>query len=65
MQPSDPLSIDLRGIGASHVLFDIVPKPDVTPLMRQAQSFGARTIGGKRMVEGQARAIAEFFGYRI
>jgi len=65
MQPSDPLAIDLRGIGAAHLLFDIVPKPDVTPLMRQAQGFGARTIGGKRMVEGQARAIAEFFGYRV
>lgn len=65
MQPSDPLPIDLRGMGAAHVLFDIVPKPDVTPLMRQAQGLGARTIGGKRMVEGQARAIAEFFGYRI
>lgn len=65
MQPSDPRSIDVRGIGAAHVLFDIVPKPDVTPLMREAQGFGARTIGGKRMVEGQAHAIAEFFGYHV
>ena len=65
MQPADPLPIDLGGIGRAHVLFDIVPKPDITPLMQQAQGFGARTIGGKRMVEGQARAIAEFFGYRV
>lgn len=65
MQPSDPLPIDLHGIGPGHVLFDIVPKPDVTALMHQAQKLGVQTIGGKRMVEAQARAIAEFFGYRV
>lgn len=65
MQPSDPLPIELHGIGPAQILFDIVPKPDVTPLMRQARDLGARTIGGKHMVEGQARAIAHFFGYRV
>ncbi|WP_277188570.1 shikimate dehydrogenase [Caballeronia sp. BR00000012568055] len=65
MRPDDPLPLDLAGMGASHVLFDIVPKPDITPLMREAQTRGIATIGGKRMIEGQARAITEFFGHRV
>lgn len=65
MKPDDPLPLDLGGMGPSQVLFDIVPKPDVTPLMQLARSRGVVTIGGKRMIEGQARAIAAFFGYRV
>lgn len=65
MQPDDPLPLDLRDMGPAHVLFDIVPKPDVTPLMRDAQSRGVPTIGGKRMIEGQAKAIAGFFGHCV
>jgi shikimate dehydrogenase len=65
MKPDDPLPLDLRGMGPSHVLFDIVPKPDVTVLMQEARSRGVVTIGGKRMIEGQARAIANFFGYQV
>jgi len=65
MKPHDPLPIDLKGMGAGSVLFDIVPKPDVTPLIEQARKLGALTIGGKRMIEGQANALVEFFGYKI
>ena len=65
MKPSDPLPIDLKGMGAGCVLFDIVPKPDVTPLIEQARKLGALTIGGKRMIEGQANALVGFFGYKI
>ncbi|MEI5999622.1 shikimate dehydrogenase [Paraburkholderia bengalensis] len=65
MKPEDALPVDIAGMNAQHVLFDIVPKPDVTALMRAAQAQGVTTIGGKRMIEGQARALAEFFGHRV
>jgi shikimate dehydrogenase len=65
MKASDPLPIELQGMGAGHVLFDIVPKPDVTELMEHAMKLGAKTIGGKRMIEGQANALVGFFGYNI
>lgn len=65
MKPLDPLPIELKGMGAGSVLFDIVPKPDVTPLIEQAKKLGALTIGGKRMIEGQANALVGFFGYKI
>ncbi|MDR6376838.1 shikimate dehydrogenase family protein [Paraburkholderia caledonica] len=65
MKPDDALPVDIAGMNAQHVLFDIVPKPDVTALMRAAQSQGVTTIGGKRMIEGQARALAGFFGHRV
>jgi shikimate dehydrogenase len=65
MKPTDPLPLQLDGMGPAHVLFDIVPKPEVTTLMRQAQAQGVQTIGGKRMIEGQARALAGFFGHHV
>jgi shikimate dehydrogenase len=65
MQPSDELPFDPRAMTASSVLFDIVPRPEVTPLMHAAQKLGVSTIGGRKMVEGQARAIARFFGNNV
>lgn len=44
------------------LVFDVVTKPEVTPLLRHARACGCRAIGGRAMVDGQADAVMRFFG---
>jgi shikimate dehydrogenase len=62
MAPGDGLPVELDGFGRDLFVADIVPKPDITPLLAKAKQSGCRTMGGQAMVAGQADAILRFFG---
>ena len=62
MADTDPLPIALDAVGSGQTVFDIIPTPEVTQLMRRAQDQGARVLGGRLMVRGQAKALLGFFG---
>jgi shikimate dehydrogenase len=63
MAPGDGLPVPLGPLDPAMVVFDIVPKPDVTPLMAHARAVGCRVGGGRSMIDGQADAVLEFLGF--
>ena len=62
MQPGDPYPMDLARISPDPLVVDVVLKPAVTPFLEAAAAKGCATQPGNRMLEGQAEAIARFFG---
>jgi shikimate dehydrogenase len=64
MTPGDGLPAPLGPLDPATTVFDIVQKPDVTPLMAYAVRAGCRTGGGRLMVDGQADAVLDFLGFR-
>ncbi len=60
MKANDPLPVEIGGIGGSTVICDIIVNPAVTRLMRVAEGLGARTIGGKAMLDEQMALVADF-----
>ena len=59
--PGDGLPVPLGPIDPACIVFDIVPKPDVTPLIAYADRGGAAGVGGGRlMINGQSRRGAGF-----
>jgi shikimate dehydrogenase len=63
MTPGDGLPTPLGPLEPACVVFDIVPKPDVTPLMAYAAKSGCRVGGGRLMIDGQADAVLDFLGF--
>jgi shikimate dehydrogenase len=61
--PGDGLPTPLGPLDPACVVFDIVPKPDVTPLMAYATEAGCRVGGGRMMIDGQADAVLDFLGF--
>jgi shikimate dehydrogenase len=64
MAPEDGLPADLGSLLPGLLVVDVIMKPEVTPLMRHAQSCGCRVIGGRTMLEGQAEELADFLRMR-
>lgn len=62
MAPNDGLAIQLN-LQPGMVVFDIVPKPPVTPLLAEAARIGCRFGGGRLMIDCQADAVLEFLGF--
>jgi shikimate dehydrogenase len=62
MAPGDGLPAQLGPLGKALFVADIIPYPDITPLLARAKQSGCRTMGGQAMVAGQADAILRFFG---
>lgn len=62
MKDTDPLPIDIAGISASQVVAEIIMKPEVTPLLAQAQSKGCVIHFGLPMLRSQAALMAQFVG---
>ena len=62
MREGDPLPCDPARIAAATIVTDVIPKPDITPLLAAAQARGCAVVTGREMVEGQVGLIAEFFG---
>lgn len=57
------LAFDMRHMAADGVVYDIVTAPLHTPLLRDAQAAGLRTIDGLSMLIGQAAvAFGHFYG---
>jgi shikimate dehydrogenase len=63
MSPGDGLPTPLGPLDPACTVFDIVPKPDVTPLMAYGIEAGCKVGGGRLMVDGQADAVLEFLGF--
>ena len=62
MAPDDGLPAELGALDPRLLVFDVVTKPELTPLLRHARACGCRAIGGQAMVDGQADAVMRFFG---
>ena len=62
MQPGDPYPMDLARLSPATLVVDVVLKPPVTPFLEAAAAKGCPTQPGYRMLEGQAEAVARFFG---
>ena len=63
MREGDPLPCDPSQIAAATIVTDVIPKPDITPLLATVQARGCTVVTGREMVEGQVELIAEFFGF--
>ncbi len=63
MAPGDGLPADLGDLRAELVVFDIISKPAVTPLLGAAREAGCVVLGGAAMIESQADAVLDFLGF--
>lgn len=55
MTGQPPLTIDLKSLPAHALVYDIVYRPLLTPLLQQAQHYGLKTIDGLGMLLWQAQ----------
>jgi shikimate dehydrogenase len=62
MAPGDGLPADLGPFQPQLFVADIVPMPEITPLLALAGRSGCKTMNGQAMVAGQAEEILRFFG---
>lgn len=62
MRPEDPFPIDPGLLSANMLVVDVILKPRVSRFLDAAAARGCPTQPGYRMLEGQAEAIARFFG---
>lgn len=64
LRPGDPMSIDASLLVPSQVVADVIPNPEVTPLIAAARAIGCATTTGRDMHEGQARLAAAYLGIK-
>jgi shikimate dehydrogenase len=62
MRDEDPLPCDPERIARSTVVTDVIPKPEITPLLSAARARGCSISTGRDMVEAQAGLVAAFLG---
>ncbi len=62
LREDDPMSVDASLLVASQVVADVIPNPEVTPLVAAARAIGCATTTGRDMHEGQARLAAAYLG---
>ncbi|WP_372624685.1 shikimate dehydrogenase family protein [Falsiroseomonas sp.] len=62
LRPDDPLPLDPGALRAGQLVADVIPNPEVTPLVAAARAAGCPTVTGRSMHEGQARLAAAWLG---
>jgi shikimate dehydrogenase len=62
LAPGDALPFDAARFAPGIAVADVIPNPEVTPLVAAARAAGCATATGRDMFEGQARLAAAFFG---
>ena len=62
LRPDDPLPLPVGSIPPGALVAEVVMQPEVTPLLEAATVRGARTHGGRHMLQSQLDAIAGFLG---
>ncbi len=62
LREGDPLPFDPTSLVASQVVADVIPNPEVTPLIAAARAVGCPTVTGRAMHEGQARLAFAYLG---
>lgn len=65
MRSSDPLPFDPSELPRETLVVDVVTKPEMTPLLERAARTGHPVHTGRHMHLGQARRVAEFFGFQL
>jgi shikimate dehydrogenase len=63
LRPDDPLPMDVETLPASVTVVDIVSRSGGTRFLGLAAARGCRIVEGAAMVEGQAAALLDFFGF--
>lgn len=58
----DPLPFDTALLSRRVAVADVIPNPEVTPLIAAARAAGCATATGRDMFEGQALLAAAYFG---
>jgi shikimate dehydrogenase len=62
LRPEDPFPIRPETLSPHQVVADVIPNPEVTPLIAAARRIGCATVTGRAMHEGQARLAAAYLG---
>ena len=62
LAPGDAPPFDLAALSPALAVADVIPNPEVTPLIAAARAAGCATATGRDMFEGQARLAAAYFG---
>jgi len=62
LSEGDPLPMDVTLLSAAQLVADVIPNPEVTPLIAAARALGCATTTGRNMHEGQARLAAAYLG---
>ncbi|MCR0982675.1 shikimate dehydrogenase family protein [Roseomonas populi] len=62
LREGDPLPFDTSRLRPPQVVADVIPHPEVTPLIAAARAAGCATVTGRSMHEGQARLAAAYLG---
>lgn len=63
LRPGDPLPLDPAQLRRGQVVADVIPMPEVTPLLDAARAKGCDIVTGRAMFEGQARLAAAYLGF--
>ncbi|WP_043532031.1 shikimate dehydrogenase family protein [Litchfieldella xinjiangensis] len=64
MKTDDPYPVDPTRISPQTLVVDVILKPAMSPLLEACAAKGCSVQPGRRMLDGQAEAILEFFGMR-
>lgn len=62
LKPADGLPASLQDLGPATTVIDIVPRTGATALLSFARDRGCPHTDAAAMVQGQAKAVLEFFG---
>ncbi|HEV7263591.1 MAG TPA: shikimate dehydrogenase [Falsiroseomonas sp.] len=62
LRDGDPLPMEARLLAPDQVVADVIPNPEITPLIAAARAIGCPTTTGRNMHEGQARLAAAYLG---
>ncbi|WP_458097170.1 shikimate dehydrogenase family protein [Roseomonas sp. WA12] len=62
LRTGDPLPFDTSQLRPHQVVADVIPNPEVTPIIAGARAAGCATVTGRAMHEGQARLAAAYLG---
>lgn len=62
MRADDALAFDPALFSPRLAVADVIPNPEVTPLIAAARAAGCATATGRDLFEGQARLAAAYFG---
>jgi shikimate dehydrogenase len=62
MRPNDPLPLDAEHLAAGTVVADVIPNPEVTPLLTAARERGCPIVTGRDLFNGQVALAMAFLG---
>ena len=62
MNENDPLPIDRRRLKPSQIVAEVVAKPEITELLKQAKEIGCPIHSGIHMITNQMNIMADFIG---